>query len=134
GAHDTAEWATARTAARRRTELVSDYARSRAEAITKHARGPMRAVVFERDAQGRADSLVAKLRANGIDVQRLTSDATLADATPFGASAVQPARLRAGSYVVDFAQPQGHLAKALLEPDAELDSAFIRFELELRRT
>ena len=132
--HYTAEWATVRTAARRRTELVGDYARSRAEALAKHARGPMRAVVFERDGQGRADSLVAKLRANGIDVQRLTSDATLADATPFGANAVQPARVRAGSYVVDFAQPQGHLAKALLEPDAELDSAFIRFELELRRT
>lgn len=65
--HYTAEWATVRTAARRRTELVSDYARSRAEAIAKHARGPMRAVVFERHGQGRADSLVAKLRANGID-------------------------------------------------------------------
>jgi hypothetical protein len=36
--------------------------------------------------------------------------------------------------VVDLAQPQGHLAKAILEPDAELDSAFIRDELEMRRT
>lgn len=132
--HYTAEWTTVRTTARRRTALVSDYAKSRAEAISKHARGPMRAVVVERDEQGRADSLVARLRDNGIEVQRLTSDATLTDATPFGATAVQPARLRAGSYIVDFAQPQGHLAKALLEPDAELDSAFIRFELELRRT
>lgn len=132
--HYTAEWTTVRTAARRRTELVGDFAKSRAEAIAKHARGPMRAVVFERDEQGRADSLAARLRDNGIEVQRLTNDATLADATPFGATAVQPARLRAGSYIVDFAQPQGHLAKALLEPDAELDSAFIRFELELRRT
>jgi hypothetical protein len=35
---------------------------------------------------------------------------------------------------VDFAQPQGHLAKALLEPDAELDSVFLRVELEMRRT
>jgi len=35
---------------------------------------------------------------------------------------------------VDFAQPQGRLAKALLEPDAVLDSGFIRTELESRRT
>ncbi|MEX2153020.1 MAG: hypothetical protein WD825_06735, partial [Gemmatimonadaceae bacterium] len=40
----------------------------------------------------------------------------------------------AGSYVVDFAQPQGRLAKALLEPDAQLVSSFIRQELESRRT
>jgi len=132
--HYTAEWATVRTSARRRTELVGDYARVRADAIAKHARGPMRAIVFERDAQGRADSLVTRLGDNGIEVLRLTGDATLADATVFGATGAQPARVRAGSYVVDLAQPQGHLAKALLEPDAELDSAFVRFELELRRT
>jgi hypothetical protein len=35
---------------------------------------------------------------------------------------------------VDFAQPQGRLAKALLEPDAQLDSSFIAEELERRRT
>lgn len=136
--HYTAEWATVRTSARRRTELVSDYAKARADAITKHARGPMRAVVFARDAQGRADSLAVKLQANGIDVLRLANDVTLADATPYGAGAarnasVGAAKVAAGSYVVDFAQPQGHLAKALMEPDAELDSAFIKDELALRK-
>ncbi len=136
--HYTAEWATVRTSARRRTELVSDYAKARADAITKHARGPMRAVVFARDAQGRADSLAVKLKANGIDVLRLANDVTLADATPYGAGAarnasVGTAKVSAGSYVVDFAQPQGHLAKALMEPDAELDSAFIKDELALRK-
>jgi hypothetical protein len=35
---------------------------------------------------------------------------------------------------VDLAQPQGRLAKALLEPDAVLDSTFIAEELESRRT
>ncbi|HEX5634047.1 MAG TPA: hypothetical protein VFX50_12500, partial [Gemmatimonadales bacterium] len=132
--HYTAEWATVRTSARRRTELVGDYARARAGAIAIHARSPMRAIVFSRDAEGRADSLAAKLRDNGIEVQRLTSGTELRDATPFGATSAATARLRAGDYVVDLAQPQGHLAKALLEPDAELDSAFLRFELELRRT
>jgi hypothetical protein len=133
--HYTAEWATVRTSARRRTELVKDYAASRQEAIAMHAREPMRAVVFERDPQGRADSLAAKLRENGIDVQRLTSDADVKDATAYGESgSAATTRLRAGAYVVDYAQPQGHLAKALLEPDAELDSAFVKRELEIRRT
>ena len=132
--HYTAEWATVRTSARRRSELLRDYAQSRADAIAIHARGPMRAVVFERDDDGRADSLAAKLRDNGIEVQRLTSDTELRDATPFGATTAAAARVRGGAYVVDLAQPQGHLAKALLEPNAELDSAFLKFELELRRT
>ncbi|MDP1861570.1 MAG: M14 family zinc carboxypeptidase, partial [Gemmatimonadaceae bacterium] len=133
--HYTAEWTTVRTSAARRDELVKDYAQSRVDAIAIHTRGPMRVVVFERDAQGRADSLVAKLQANGIGVDRLTSDTELKDAILFGtAAAAGTTRLRAGSYVVDLAQPQGHLAKALLELNAELDSAFLNLELELRRT
>ncbi|HEX9165145.1 MAG TPA: M14 family zinc carboxypeptidase [Gemmatimonadales bacterium] len=132
--HYSAEWATVRTSAKRRTELVSDYAQARRDAIRIHAAGPMRAVVFERDGQGRADSLARQLRANGIEVQQLSADATLRDATPFGAQAVAPSvTARAGAYVVDLAQPQGHLAKSILEPDAELDSAFIKVELEMRR-
>ena len=133
--HYTAEWATVRTSARRRTELLRDYAQSRADAITIHARGANRGVVFARDEQGRADSLVMALRANGIDVGRLGADTDLAGATMYGAAAAAPiTRVRAGAYVVDYSQPQGHLAKALLEPDAALDSAFLKFELELRRT
>lgn len=131
--HYTAEWNTVLTSARRRTELLRDYAAARANAITIHAKGPMRGVVFTRDAQGRADSLAARLRDNGIDVKILSSETTM-PATSFMRGAMLAAKFPAQSYVVDFAQPQGHLAKALLEPNADLDSAFVKFELELRRT
>ena len=71
---------------------------------------------------------------NGIEVQRLTADASVANATMYAGGTVPTMTAKAGNYVVDLAQPQGYLAKALLEPDAALDSAFIKFELELRRT
>ncbi|HYC52314.1 MAG TPA: M14 family metallopeptidase [Gemmatimonadaceae bacterium] len=130
--HYTAAWATLLTTANRRTERVRDFAAFRQTAITDAASAPMRAIVIERDAQGRADSLAARLMANGIEVRLLTSAGGLRDATPYGHSgAAAPA---GNAYVVDIAQPQGRLAKALLEPDAELDSAFIRQELESRRT
>ncbi len=132
--HYTAAWATAVTTARRARERVRDYLAFRQGAIADGERGPMRAVVIERDEQGRADSLAVRLLMNGIGVQRLRAAADARDATEYGEAATRPARLPAGAYVVDLAQPQGRLAKALLEPDAVLDSSFIREELESRRT
>ncbi len=132
--HYTAAWATTLTTARRRTERVRDYLEFRRSAITDHERGPIRAVVIERDVDGRADSLATRLIANGIEVHRHRSATNVRDATAYGATASRNTTLPADAYVVDLAQPQGRLAKALLEPDAQLDSAFIREELERRRT
>jgi hypothetical protein len=132
--HYTAAWATLTTTASRARERVRDYLTFRQSAISDGERGPMRAIVIERDAEGRADTLVRRLVDNGIDVRRLRAAVDARDATPYGATAPAAVRLPAGAYVVDLAQPQGRLAKALLEPDAELDSTFIRAELESRRT
>jgi hypothetical protein len=130
--HYTAAIATLATTARRRTERLRDYAATRRAALDVPAGAP-RAVVIERDAQGRADSLVRRLMQNGIAVGRLRA-AGAGRGTAYGASSAAPARWSAGDYVVDLAQPQGRLARALLEPDARLDSSFIREEIESRRT
>jgi hypothetical protein len=131
--HYTAAWATLVTTARRARERARDYLAFRQTAITDHQAGPIRGVVIERDEQGRADSLIVRLLQNFIEVQRLRAG-TEAPATEFGESAARATRFAAGAWVVDFAQPQGRLAKAILEPEAELDSSFIREELEARRT
>ncbi|HEU4564039.1 MAG TPA: M14 family zinc carboxypeptidase, partial [Gemmatimonadaceae bacterium] len=130
--HYTAAWATLLTAARHRGERVRDYAEARREAPAGATRGGVRAIVMERDGQGRADSLVRLLARNGIAVHRTRAAGEARGAAAYGGGA--PARWSAGAYVVDLAQPQGRLARALLEPDARLDSAFIRQELESRRT
>ena len=131
--HYTAAWATLMTSARRARERVRDYLAFRQTAITDAERGPMRAIVIEPDGQGRADSLASLLQRNGVTVQRLRGNAEAANAVEYGMAA-GPARFVAGSYVVDLAQPQGRLARALLEPDAQLDSSFIAEELESRKT
>lgn len=132
--HYTAAWATLTTTALRARERVRDYQAFRRQAITDGERGPLRAVVIERDELGRADSVAVRLLENGVEVQRLRGAVDARDATEFGGGGTPGARLPSGAYVVDLAQPQGVLARALLEPDAELDSAFIREELERRRT
>lgn len=132
--HYTAAWATTSTAARRRTELVGDFVASRQRNVADLARSPIRSVILARDAQGRADSLVARLLGNGIEVARLDGAVTVADARAYTGGAAASLRAPGGWYVVDLAQPQGRLAKALLEPDAQLDSSFVREELEARRT
>ncbi|HKG92735.1 MAG TPA: hypothetical protein VKA84_12615, partial [Gemmatimonadaceae bacterium] len=144
--HYTAAWATLLTTARRASERVRDYAEFRRSAVTDGARTVPRAVVFERDEQDRADSLAALLRRNGIDVGFVRGGTRLADAAEHGGARAGVATVPAqptgptrpdavgGGYVVDFAQPQGRLARALLEPDAVLDSAFIAEENERRRT
>lgn len=132
--HYTAAYATALTAARRARERVRDFLAFRQGAIAEGERSPMRAVVIERDEQGRADSLAARLQMNGVAVQRLRTAADARDATEYGEIAVRAVRFPAGAYVVDLAQPQGRLARMLLEPEAILDSTFIQQELEHRRT
>jgi hypothetical protein len=132
--HYTASFATALVTARRRHERVADYLTFRQTAISDNLSAPIRQIVIDNDAQGRADSLVALLLRSGIEVQRLGAETQARDARAFGAGAAANTRLPADAYVVDLAQPMGRLAKALLEPDAALDSAFIAEELENRRT
>ena len=126
--HYTAGIATVTTAARHRTRRLRDYLAERRANLTIAA-GALRSIWIERDAAGRADSLAAVLGRNMIQVA--IHNALPADAVPYpNTSGARPPQF----LVVDLAQAQGRLAKALLEPDAQLDSSFIREEIERRRT
>ncbi|MGH7664539.1 MAG: M14 metallopeptidase family protein [Gemmatimonadaceae bacterium] len=132
--HYTAAWATLTTSALRARERVRSYLDFRRSAITDGERAAMRTVVIARGGQGRADTLARRLLENGIRIRRLEPGTELRDAMPYGGERAGSARLERGGWLVDLAQPQGRLARAILEPNAELDSSFIAEELESRRT
>ena len=132
--HYAAAWATLTTAVANDRALVRDYLAFRRDAVADAADAPFRAVVLAPDDLGRADSLAKRLIENGIEVGRLRAAADVRGAVAYDGSGDGRVRLPAGSYVVDFAQPQGRLARAILEPEAPFDTAFVSAELDRRRT
>jgi len=101
---------TLKTAAARREELLKDFAASRATYRSSPNR--VYAVPADQDPY-RLRLLLETLTVQGIEVRRARAD---------------DGGIRAGSLVIDTAQPSGALASALLDEKAELPSRFLEEE------
>ncbi len=134
--HWVSAMATVEATAARAAERLVDYASYRRAAVDEGRSARMRQVVVVPGADPqRAAELAGALVRAGIEVRRADAAFTSARAHAYGAGSPPdaPAAGRtfpAGSYVVDLAQPQGRLARAVLEPAPTLDSAFARRQVE----
>ncbi|MHB8837891.1 MAG: M14 family zinc carboxypeptidase [Gemmatimonadaceae bacterium] len=132
--HFTAAIATFETTAARASERVKDYLAFRQSAVADGRTQAIKRVVFAPGSDpARAGELASALLRAGVEVQRLSQPLTSAKAHAYADDAVGSRTFPAGSFVVDMAQPQGRLAKAVLEPDPSLDSVFARTQLEYFR-
>ncbi|MBI1723304.1 MAG: hypothetical protein HYR48_05290 [Gemmatimonadetes bacterium] len=135
--HFTASLATAETAAQSRVERLRDYYDFRRTGMEETRREPMKRVVLVPGTDPRrAAELVEILLRDGIEVSRTTAPFTSLLAHDylgggFGGRAARQT-FPAGVYVVDLAQPQKRLAKAILEPAPSLDADFVREQLARR--
>lgn len=132
--HFVASLATVETAARNRTRLLTDFYEFHRTAIDEARTGPMKRIVIlpAQDPSGAARVGEILLR-HGIAVVRLEEPYASSSAHAYMAGPGAPAERRtfpAGALVVDLAQPEGRAAKALLEPDPEIDPAFARKQIE----
>jgi hypothetical protein len=128
--HYVASISTFETSAARAREMVRDYAAFRAKAVTDGRNGTMKRVVFvPGNDPARAAELAAALMRAGVEVSRTTAPHSSARAHSYNEDGSRSRTFPVGSYVVDLAQPQGKVAKAVLEADPELDPVFAREQL-----
>ena len=128
--HFVASLATIAATSSHAEERVRDYLAFRRRAVSDGRSGAIRRVVIApaRDP-GRAAELVSALLRAGIEVRRASASFSSARAHSYADGAVTTRRFDAGAYVVDLAQPQGKVAKAILEPTHELDPTFVQAQI-----
>jgi hypothetical protein len=128
--HFIASMTTLDTAAANHTARLSDYYQFRKSALEEGRTGPVRRFVIlpGRDPV-RAAELVENLLRAGIEVGVAREAFRAERAHDYYGNTAAARQFPAGAYVVELAQPQKRLAKALLEPSTEQDAAFVREQL-----
>jgi hypothetical protein len=130
--HHVASLATLETAAANRTPRLLDFGEFFRGAVADGRAGRMKRIVVLPDQDPtNAARLVTLLAGHGIEVRRLGAPYTAAAAHAYLGDGTPVRRtFPAGALVVDLDQPQGRMARALLEPDAEVTEPFRTRELE----
>ncbi|HKQ99821.1 MAG TPA: M14 family zinc carboxypeptidase, partial [Pyrinomonadaceae bacterium] len=129
--HFVASMTTLDTAARSREARLKDYYDFRRSGIEEGRTERMKRIVLVpgRDA-GNMNALVQVLLRAGVEVGRTQEPLRSITAHSYaGTNGAIRSEFPAGSYIVDLAQPQKRLAKALLEPQTDQETGFIREQL-----
>lgn len=130
--HFVASMTTLETASRNRVARLKDYAEFRRRAIDEVRGEKMKRIVIDpaKDRVKAAELIEILVRMKievGVTSSRITSQRAHAyDEKDAPASSRS---CDAGCYVIDLAQPQKRLAKALLEPETLQDESFVREEI-----
>ncbi|HWR84258.1 MAG TPA: M14 family metallopeptidase [Candidatus Deferrimicrobium sp.] len=116
------------TAANNRRELLKDYHEAR-RTIVNQGRTSRLQFLFVPDADElKTNRFIASLLAQGIKVQKSRTGFTVSEATDIYHHQHRPKEFPAGTYIVNTAQPNGALAKAVLEFDPHFKTEFLTEE------
>lgn len=127
--HFVASMATLGTLAANREARLNDFYDFHSTAMTPAA-GLRRVVIEPGTDPARTREVIDLLAFQGVEVSMLTAPWTAVRANDYLGGAASRRTFPTGSWVVEMTQPNGRLARALLEPQAALDSAFARRQLD----
>ncbi|MCA9764004.1 MAG: hypothetical protein KC544_12860 [Gemmatimonadetes bacterium] len=128
--HVVASLATLQTLAEHRSDRLRDYRGFFASAMQRPAGTAREVIIAPGPDPVRVREVIDNLRFQGIEVRQATDQFTVPGARSYLGGAATARTFPASSYLIDLAQPRGRLAAALLEPDARVDSAFARRQLD----
>lgn len=127
--HVVASLASLETLAKNRSARLTDYRSFFTSAM--EPRASIRQVVIGLGPDPRRTrEVIDLLRFQGIEVQQANDLVVVPQAHDYLGGTVARRTFPAGSYLIDLVQPRGRLARAILEPEARLDSAFARRQLD----
>lgn len=129
--HFTSAMAVIESAVKNREELMEDYTAFMQAVISgKHA-GEFQSVLIRpsRD-EWQNHAFLSQLSAHQIQY-KIAAESFSAEATPFFGGGKQVEKFDAGTIIVDMAQPQGALAKALLDPRSNFEPEFVKQQTDI---
>ncbi len=130
--HYVASMTTLETAAKNRAARLQDFYDFRRTAIDEVRTEKIKRIVLDPNSDwAKAADLIEILQRAKIEV-RWSPNFTLNNSHSYTAknSAPTSKNFNGGAYIVDLAQPQKRIAKALLEPDTPQDAAFVKDQMQ----
>lgn len=122
------------SATENREGLLQSYSEFKSEAVTgKHA-GKMQRVILASEDPRELKRLADHLARMGIVSKFAAKDWTQKKANDYWSAATGKQSFKAGSLVIDMAQSQGPVAKAMLEPGSNFEPEFIQRQLNLAKS
>jgi hypothetical protein len=124
--HFTASLATMKTLADNREKMLQYFYDFRAGAMeTAKKETPQAMVIRPGKDPGREAEFVALMMKHQIEVYRAEAE-FLAEGSDYISKGARGQRFEKGTYLIPFDQPQKHLIRALLDPDAPMEAEFIK--------
>lgn len=132
--HFTSALAVIGAAAQHRSELLDSYAAYKQRSVSGQFAGKMRCVVVSSSDERPLRRMEAQLRYAGIESKVVPGNLSLKNAFDYWTGKTGDAEAPGSCLVVQLAQSQGQLAKALLEPGSDFEPEFIKAQLAKKKT
>ncbi len=131
--HFTSALAVIESASKNRQALIDSFMAYKRKAVTGEHAGKFRRVVVESDDHRELKRFSEHLDRAGIRWQIAKTEWSQNDAHDYWSDSVGAKKFKAGSLVVDMAQPMGQLAKAWLEPGSDFEPEFVARQKQLAK-